>query len=94
MNPWQFVVTTILSAGALAAAVITISSSETNRTLEAEIQQEAQKIRGVQQLRGSSDKLLREMIQVSVKNEQMRALLARHGINVNIQPPAAEQPAP
>ncbi len=79
----------MLSTMVLLASIWLVYSMEGNRGLEQQIQGQAQQLRTVQQLQGASNNLLRAMIQVSTKNENMRALLARHGINVNIQPPAA-----
>lgn len=90
MKQWQFVGITVLSAMVLLASIWLVYSMEENRALEQKIQVQAQQLRAVQQLQGASNNLLRSMIQVSTKNENMRALLARHGINVNIKPPAAD----
>lgn len=91
MKQWQFVGATVLSAMVLLASIWLVYSMEGNRALEQKIQAQAQQLRAVQQLQGASNNLLRAMIQVSTKNENMRALLARHGINVNIKPPAASE---
>lgn len=93
MNQWQFVASTILSAMVLLASIWLVLSLEANRELERQIQAQTQQLRQVQKLQGASNNLLRGMIQVSTKNPEMRALLARHDINVNIKPPTGQEGA-
>jgi len=94
MQSWQFVITTLLAALVLAAAVWLITALESNRSLEKEIQGKAMQVQNAQQLAMVRNNLLQVMGQVSVQNPKMRALLERHGVTVNVQNPPQQPAAP
>lgn len=103
----SFYISVATSALSLILAIVILAVGSSNQGLQNEIQaqqKEVQKQQGelqkqqeqintgsqIQQKVGPA--LLQDMAQVSLKNEKMKALLGKHGYNV--QPPATPTPAP
>lgn len=84
-----------LAAGitVLVLTILLITSASSNQTLQTEAQAQEAKLRKSQQTQQASAQvaanIAKELAPYSVQNEKARALLQRHGFNVQVRPPAA-----
>lgn len=93
------IATTALS---LVLSIIIFAVGNSNQSLQAEVQKQQQALQGQQEEINAGNQisqqigpnLLRDMAASSVKNEKMKALLAKHGYNVQVKDPAPTTPAP
>lgn len=88
----------------LAAAVVVLALTlwlvglaTTNQTLQSEAQSQVFKIRTgqqTQQVTGQvATNIVRDMAQLSLADQELRALLQKHGFTVQVRPPATTQAA-
>jgi len=93
MKAPQFYITTGLGAVCLVLSVVAISLSRSNQSLQSRFQSQQDEInRGTQSLQiGQS--LIKDMAEVSVKNEKIKLVLARNGYTVNVNPSPSPSPA-
>jgi hypothetical protein len=88
------------SALSVLLAIILFAVGNSNQSLQAEVQKQQAELQKQQEQINTGNQisqqvgpnLLRDMAISSVKNEKMKALLAKHGYNVNYQPPASPAP--
>lgn len=84
----------------LVLSILIFAFGNSNQSLQAEVQKQQQELQKqqeqintaiqIQQKVGPA--LLQDMAQVSVNNKNMKALLAKHGYNVESKPPASPAP--
>lgn len=105
-----FYISVVASSLCLVLSVIVLAIGSSNQGLQEEIQKKQQALQSQQQALQAQQveieagaqinqklgpELLRDMAASSVKNEKMKALLAKHGYNVQVKDtPAAGTPAP
>ncbi len=95
------------SALCLVLSIISFAVGNSNQSLQAEVQKQQQALQVQQEEINAGNQisqqigpnLLRDMAASSVKNEKMKALLAKHGYNVQVKDapasgPASSTPAP
>ena len=93
-----FYISVAASALCLILSVIVFAVGLSNHGIQAEIQKQQQAVQaqqveidaGTQINQRIGPELLRDMASVSVKNEKMKSLLAKHGYNVQVK----DTPAP
>ena len=77
--------------------ILLIIFTSVNRTLQAKAQAQENKIRTTQQTQQASGQvagnIAKELAQHSIQNEKVRAMLERHGFNVQVRP-ATGSPVP
>jgi hypothetical protein len=89
----QFWVLSAIGAGCVLFAILNMSLYTGNQGLQAQVSQRAQYIQQSVQLQGLYRQIVGALAELSVRNKdpQLRAVLAKQGINVSAraQPPAA-----
>jgi hypothetical protein len=88
----------------LVLSIVVLALGNSNQTLQEEVQKQQQSLQAQQEQINEGNiisqqigpNLLRDMATSSVKNEKMKALLSRHGYNVQVNTPApgSATPAP
>ena len=97
-----FYISVTASALCLLLSIIIFAVGNSNQSLQAEVQKQQQALQVQQEEINAGNQisqqigpnLLRDMAASSVKNEKMKALLAKHGYNVQVKEPAPGAPAP
>ena len=97
-----FYISVTASALCLILSIIIFAVGNSNQSLQAEVQKQQQALQVQQEEINAGNQisqqigpnLLRDMAASSVKNEKMKALLAKHGYNVQVKEPAPGTPAP
>ncbi len=90
------------SALCLVLSIISFAVGNSNQSLQAEVQKQQQALQVQQEEINAGNQisqqigpnLLRDMAASSVKNDKMKALLAKHGYNVQVKDAPASTPAP
>jgi hypothetical protein len=94
----QFWVLSAIGAGCVLFAILNMSLYTGNQGLQAQVSQRAQYIQQSVQLQGLYRQIVGALAELSVRNKdpQLRAVLAKQGINVSAraQPPAAAATSP
>ena len=94
MKPPQFYATVALGAVCLVLSIAAIVLGQGNQRLQAQLQGAQDEINvataNVQQGQG----LVRDMAQLSVKNDKIKQALARNGITVNVNASPTPSPTP
>src|ERR1700679_2382660 len=96
-----FYVSVAASGISLILSVVLLIFGGIDQGLQVEIQKQQQDLQKQQDQINTGNtisqkvgpELLQDMARVSVKNEKMKELLAKHGYTVNYQPPASPAPA-
>ena len=91
-----FYISVAASALCLLLSIIVFAVGNSNQSLQAEVQKQQQTLQAQQEEINAGNQisqqigpnLLRDMAASSVKNEKMKALLAKHGYNVQVKDPA------
>lgn len=94
LNRWQYALLVVLAAAILALVVVNAFLADRNRRLQAEVASRGQFIQQTQQLQGLYQQIVRSLAELSARqnDEQLKDLLASHGITFTVKPPA-EAPA-
>jgi ribosomal protein S16 len=95
-----FYVSVASSALSLVLSIIIFTVGNSNQSLQTEVQKQQLELQKQQEQINTGNQisqqvgpnLLRDMATSSVKNEKMKALLAKHGYNVEYKPPASPAP--
>lgn len=84
MKPTQFYIGAALGAACLVLSIASVSMGQSNQRLQTEAQAQQLEINKGNMSQQIGTNLLREMAQSSVKNEKMKAVLAKNGFNVQV----------
>lgn len=95
-----FYISVVASALCLILSIVVFAVGSSNQTLQGEVQKQQQALQaqqaeieaGNQISQQIGPNLLRDMAASSVKNEKMKALLAKHGYNVQVKDTPAPAP--
>jgi hypothetical protein len=95
-----FLVSLASSGLCLVLSIIIFAVGNSNQSIQAEVQKQQLELQKQQEQINTGNQisqqvgpnLLRDMATSSVKNEKMKALLAKHGYNVTYQAPASPAP--
>lgn len=92
----QFWIVTLLALLGLAATGANVALVLQNRTAQAEVSQRQQFVQQSVQLEQLYREIVRVLAELGARNndEQLRGLLAKHGISYTVNPPAAAAVAP
>ena len=92
----EFLILTALAAIALLLAIANMILFSQNRTAQAEVTQRAQYIQQAAQLEPLYREMVKALGEMSVRNNdtQLRDMLAKQGITVNLAPPQTAPAAP
>ncbi|MEI6352005.1 MAG: hypothetical protein WCP06_12975 [Verrucomicrobiota bacterium] len=94
MKPPQFYIAVALGAVCLVLSIAAIALGQSNQRLQAQLQSQQDEINfataNVQQGQG----MIRDMAQLSVKNDKIKQALARNGINVTVNASPTPSPTP
>lgn len=95
MNRLQFSLATALGALCLLMAGTNVTLSSLNRGLQGDIATRQQYVQQSVQLEGLYREIIRALAELGARNndQDVRALLQRHGISYTVSPPAAAAPA-
>ncbi len=95
MNKLQYWTLTVLAGVSLALAAANVALSSSNRGLQGDINVRQQYVQQSVQLEGLYREIIRALAELGARNndQDVRALLQRHGISYTINPPAAATPA-
>ncbi len=96
-----FYISVSASALCLVLSIIVFAVSNSNHSLQMQVQKQQQALQAQQDEINAGNQisqqigpnLLRDMAAATVKNEKMKALLAKHGYNVQVKEPAPGTPA-
>jgi hypothetical protein len=96
MNRVQFGVATTLAGLAALTMVASVTLATMNRSLQQEIGQRQQYVQQSVQLEGLYREIVRALAELGARNndQDVRALLQRHGITYSANAPAAANPPP
>ena len=97
----SFYISVAASALCLILSIVVFAVGLSNQTLQTEVQKQQQAIQAQQAEIENGNRIsqeigqgvLKDMATVSLKNDKMKALLAKHGYNVQVAP-ANNTPAP
>lgn len=95
MNRLQYWAATVLGAACLLLAVGHILLASMNRSLQADIGQRQQFVQQSVQLEGLYREIIRALAELGARNndQDVRALLQRHGITYSVNAPVEESAA-
>lgn len=96
MSRAQFWVATVLGALCLLLALVNLTVGSMNRSLQAEVGVRQQYVQQSVQLEGLYREIIRALAELGARNndQEVRAMLQRHGISYTVNAPAAAAPAP
>lgn len=91
MSRTQYWVATVLGAVCLLLALGNVTLASMNRGLQGDIAQRQQYVQQSVQLEGLYREIIRALAELGARNndQDVRALLQRHGISYTVNPPAA-----
>jgi hypothetical protein len=91
MNKLQYWTLTALAAGCLVMAGANVALSSSNRGLQGDINVRQQYVQQSVQLEGLYREIIRALAELGARNndQDVRALLQKHGISYTVNPPAA-----
>ena len=90
MKPTQFYVSVALGAACLVLSIASVSMGQSNQRLQLEAQGQQMEINKGNTSQQIGTNILRDMAQSAVKNEKMKAVLAKNGFNVQVTPSTPE----
>ena len=96
MNSIQFWATTTIGACCLVVLVGNVVLSTSNKTAQADIALRQQYVQQSVQLEGLYREIVRALAELGARNNDndVKALLQRHGISYSVNAPAAQAPPP
>ncbi len=96
MNRLQFALSTALGALCLLLALATVTVASGNRSLQGDINLRQQYVQQSVQLEGLYKEIVRALAELGARNndQDVRSLLAQHGISYTVNAPTAPAPAP
>jgi len=86
MKPTQFYVGVALGAACLVLSIASVCMGQSNQRLQLEAQGQQLEINKGNMSQQIGTNILRDMAQSSVKDEKMKAVLAKNGFNVQVTP--------
>ena len=89
----QFYITVALGAICLVLSITSLLLSKSNQNLQAQFQAQQEEINKGELSLKVGQNLLRDMAELSVKNEKIAAVLKNNGFTVNANPSATPTPA-
>lgn len=91
MNKLQYWTLTALAASCLVLAGTNVALSSSNRGLQGDINLRQQYVQQSVQLEGLYREIIRALAELGARNndQDVRAMLQRHGISYTVNPPAA-----
>jgi hypothetical protein len=94
MNRLQYWTLTVLAAACLMVAAANVALSSSNRSLQSDFGVRQQYVQQSVQLEGLYREIIRALAELGARNndQDVRALLQRHGISYTVNPPAAAAP--
>ena len=93
MKPFQFYTTMALGALCLALSITTIVLGKSNNNLQSRQQQQQAEINRGNMSAQVGQNILRDMAEVSLKNDKIKQVLARNGYTVNVAPTPTPTPS-
>ena len=95
MNKPQFWAATALGALCLTLALANVTMASMNRSLQGDINVRQQYVQQSVQLEGLYREIIRALAELGARNndQDVRALLQRHGISYTVNPPAGAAPS-
>ena len=95
LKSYQYWILSLIAALGLLLMILDIVDVQRNQTLGNEVQGRAQYIQQSVQLQNLYQEMIKALADLSVRNkdDQLRDLLSKEGINVKVNPPA-QTPAP
>ena len=89
-----FYISVVASALCLILSIVVFAVGSSNQTLQGEVQKQQQALQAQQAEIENGNRIsqeigqgvLKDMATISLKNEKMKALLAKHGYNVQVAP--------
>jgi hypothetical protein len=96
LKTYQYWILTALAALSLLLVVLDITLVHRNQTLRSEVDRRGQYIQQSVQLQGLYRDIVKALADLAVRNkdDQLRDLLTKQGINVTVNPPAAPPASP
>lgn len=95
MNKLQYWTLTALAGSCLVLASANVALSSSNRGLQSDINVRQQYVQQSVQLEGLYREIIRALAELGARNndQDVRALLQRHGISYTVNPPAGAAPS-
>ena len=94
MKSLHFYITLALGAICLVLSITTIVLGRSNNSLQLQQQQQQAEINRGNMSVQIGQNILRDMAEISLKNEKIKQVLANSGYTVNIAPKASPSPSP
>ena|SRR5438067_2202829 len=95
MKPTQFYIVVALGAVCLILSIAVIALGQSNQRLQMEAQQQQEEINKGQISQQIGTNIVRDIAQLSLKNDKLKEVLTKNGFNVTVNPTApAGSPAP
>ena len=96
LKKWEFWLLTLPALAVAVLVVVNIALFTANRAAQAEVSSRAQFIQQTAQLEPLYREMVKALADLSVRNNdrELRDMLAKQGITVSANPPAAGLPAP
>ena len=94
MNKLQYWALTTLAGASLLLAAANVALSSSNRSLQGDINVRQQYVQQSVQLEGLYREIIRALAELGARNndQDVRAMLQRHGISYTVNPPAGAAP--
>ena len=94
LRSWQFYLLCAMSVAALVLVAVNISLFSTNRGLQAEVLRQQQTVNQGLRLSRLNDQIIRGLASLAAqtRDDQITAMLARHGVTFNVGPAPAGAP--
>jgi len=90
----QFYVTVALGAICLVLSIVSLLLSKSNQTLQAQYQAQQDEINRGNATLQVGQNVLRDMAELSVKNDKIKEVLKNNGYNVTVNASATPSPSP
>jgi hypothetical protein len=96
LKSYQYWILSLIAALGLLLMVLDIVDVHRNQTLRTEVEGRAQYIQQSEQLQGLYQQMIKALADLSVRNkdDQLRDLLSKEGINITVNPPAQTPTGP
>jgi signal transduction histidine kinase len=94
MNKTQYYIVVLVGAASLLLSIIFVVLGQSNQRLLLDAQRQQDEINRGNMSQQIGTNLLKDMAQISVKNEKMKEVLAKNGYNVQVQPAQEQQRTP
>jgi predicted Holliday junction resolvase-like endonuclease len=88
MKPTQFYIAVALGAICLILSIALIALGQSNQHLQMEAQSQQAEINKGSMSQQIGTNIVRDIAQLSVKNEKLKEVLTKNGFNISVNPPA------